>query len=291
MIPGLEWMQWIGPTWRVLKWPLTILFYVSLIRSSLLLFLPILGLMALALVAWRVDTQREAQGKDDFWGRALFFRYGVLIDSISIPIAVKPEWDEAQTLHYTVSLRQRLVARVQPHLPAGKTHINECLTVVDRWTQRQKDFLRVLSESPRGGRLAHFIHFAPYGNTVAVHFAILLRGWYSDWDLARFAFFSPFSIWVWGVPWLLNRHSICVSISQVPDDSFDALDLQTSHITSQDLIFSALRKLLTDDGFLTEALQQIITNYTIDQRVKISGKGHQISRFNQVENLPRPAAA
>ena len=78
------------------------------------------------------------------------------------------------------------------------------------------------------------------------------------------------TIWVWGVPWLLNRHSLCSDLSHLRDSSFDTLDLQTMLTMTRYLLWKKTKEILKEAELLTDELLQVINN-NISQNITVQG--------------------
>jgi hypothetical protein len=277
---------------RRLGWLFLLLQYLALTLSR-----PVLGTLflaiffALAAMAYTKDKERETRGMDDFRGDRLFFRYGERVDHQVISIPVKPEWEGAETLMFAETLRRNLARRLAGRLPTGSVEIVETLTVADNEKNYKKDFLRMATRSSYGSMVTHFVHYAPFGQTVSAHYFTYLRGSHSEWDLAKFLLASPFTIWFWGGPWLLNRHSILSGLSHFHESSFDGIELQTLYALTHQVVYEETIAILDEFGLLTEDLKQVI--YNIKQKIEINkSSGVSIGSVTQAHPKPlKPTAA
>ena len=241
-----------------LKWLLITFAYVFAIESygirAVLVFLILIGL---SLVAYRVDKDREEKGVDHFRGGRLFYRYGDEVEKVFFSLPTKSEWDADQIAQFASSLQERLGARLQARVPTELVSVKD-LQIADLSTQETKSFLRILAKSRFGSTLTHFVHYASFGRTLTAHYFTYLRGTFSEWELVKFAIASPFTIWVWGVSWLLNQHSIISDISQFRSSSFDGVDIRTLYSMTKVILYEETEKILKEAGLLTEEVQQII---------------------------------
>ncbi|MFL6200140.1 MAG: hypothetical protein ACJ76J_13255 [Thermoanaerobaculia bacterium] len=241
-----------------LKWLLITFAYVFAIESygirAVLVFLILIGL---SLAAYRVDKDREEKGVDHFRGGRLFYRYGDEVEKVFFSLPTKSEWDADEIAQFAKSLQERLGARLQARVPTELVSVKD-LQIADLSTQEAKAFLRILAKSRFGSTLTHFVHYASFGRTLTAHYFTYLRGTFSEWELVKFAIASPFTIWVWGVPWLLNQHSIISDISQFRSSSFDGVDIRTLYSMTKVILYEETEKILKEAGLLTEEVQQII---------------------------------
>jgi len=262
---------------RRFKWWLIAVFYCYVVGTFqyriLLLLLP---LLLLAALAYNQDKQREDQGRDDFRGGWLFYRYGGDGDRTVLSIPVKAEWEVGAVSSFTQSLQADLARRVAARLPAGLVQVTASLPVCDQASGERKDFLRLLVRSRFGSLLTHFIHYASYGRTITAHYFTFVRGTYTDWDVLKFVLESPFTIWGWGIPWLLNRHSIVAAISEFRESSFDAIDIQTMYTLTHQVIYDESRNVLHEAGLLTEEMSQIL-QMNFFSKMKIGGQKVKIN--------------
>jgi len=138
--------------------------------------------------------------------------------------------------------------------------------------------------------LTYFIHFAPYGKTITAHTFIYRRGIHSEWDVVKFAIASPFTIWSWGLGWILNRHSIIANLSRARASSFDGIDFQTLYAMSSEVIGGQMAHILKLEGVITEEAAGQIVNYfntRIGNTFKITkSPGAKISGVTQGVNAP-----
>lgn len=214
--------------------------------------------IALSLIAYAQDKEREAHGNDHFRGGMLFYRYGQELEDLFLSLPIKSEWDEEKTSHFARSLQERLAVLIQARMPSGLVQIKEDLQIKDLDSGQQKLFLRIIAKSRYGSMLTHFIHYAAFGRTLTAHYFTYLRGIYSELDVVKFALASPFTIWFWGIPWLLNQHSIISDLSRFRSSSFDAIDIKTLYSMSKSVVFEETEQVLREAGLLTEEVQQII---------------------------------
>jgi hypothetical protein len=153
-------------------------------------------------------------------------------------------------------LAQRIAAR----LPESLAQVLGTVVVKDRSTGEQKEFLRVCVRSRFGSLLTHFVHYASYGQTITAHYFTYVRGIHDDLDVVKFIVLSPFTIWSWGVPWLLNRYSIISHLSVYRASSFDGIDMRTMYCLTNKAVYEETEKLLTEAGLITEEIRQVIYN-------------------------------
>jgi hypothetical protein len=246
-------------TIKRLKWLLIALAYLFAIEvygvRAVLVFLLLIGLTA---AAYRFDKEREAKGSDHFRSGRLFYRYGEEIERVYFSLPVKGEWEELKIDQFTRSTQERLAACIQKRVPSDLVAVEADLKISDLGTSEAKSFLRILARSKYGSTLTHFIHYAQFGRTLTTHYFTYLRGTVSDWDLVRFFIASPFTIWWWGVPWLLNQYSVMEGMSRFRESSFDGVDIRTLYSMTKTILYEETEQLLRDAGLLTEEVQQII---------------------------------
>jgi len=244
---------------RRLKWLFVGCAYAALFiafeAKALLIILPCFVLSACAYMG---DKAREHQSMDDFSGGRLFFRYGDQVDSAAISIPVDHKWELGEIQGYVQKLRLSLGQRIATRLPESLAQVLANVVVKDRGTGEQKEFLRVCVRSRFGSLLTHFMHYADYGQTITAHYFTYIRGIHTDLDVVKFILVSPFTIWFWGVPWLLNRYSIISELSVFRASSFDGIDLRTMYCLTNRVVYEETEKLLTEAGLITEAVRQVI---------------------------------
>jgi hypothetical protein len=234
----------------------------DLAGTALFPILPLVAVIALAWFAFKQDKRREALGLDDFRGDWLFFRYGQEIDHTTISIPVKANWGFKETEVSAVTLRTTLAERIAARLPYSNVKVMVRKLITDRQTNDQKEFTRVLIQSAYGSSVTLFIHYACFGQTITAHYFIYRRGTYDLWSVLRFLLMSPFTMWLWIIPWLLNRDSIIARISEYRGSSFEAIDLQTMFGVAHRVIYEETAETLKQVGLWTEEIQKII-NYNI----------------------------
>ncbi|HKI06361.1 MAG TPA: hypothetical protein VKK31_30560 [Thermoanaerobaculia bacterium] len=271
-----------GLGWLFLAWNYMALFFF--VRPWGILFLT--ACLIPAAMAYVKDKEREARGMDDFRGDWLFFRYGEQIHHAVISIPVKPDWEGAETLMFAETLRRNLARRLAGRLPPGSVEVLETLTVVDNEKAIKKDFLRMVARSTYGSMVTHFVHYAPFGQTISAHYFTYLRGSQSDWALMKFVLTSPFTIWLWGGPWLLNRHSILASLSHFHESSFDGIELATLYSLTHEVVYEETLEILDEFGLLTENVKQQII-YQIQQKIEIK-QSSGVSIGNVKQGHPEP---
>ncbi len=275
-------LRWIG---QPLKWLLVSMCYLAVLSAEKWLgFIVLASVMGLSVYLVQLDKERETKGDDHFWGEGLFYRYGSAIEDISVPIPIKPDWSREQTRSFAADLRQRLASRLLVKLPDDHAQVLAPLSITEQKTQQAREFLRILIRSPYDSRLTFFLHFAPFGSTVAAQYVAYIRGRFSDWDVVKFALLSPFTIWAWLIPWMLNRYSLCAAISHYAENDFDVIDLQGIHTATRNLVLTELEKLLAEDGMLSETLRQVfnfcITNNNT-QNMNIKGSRNVFGPIGQ----------
>lgn len=242
-----------------LKWVfITAAYLYALSAFDLRAILFFLACIGLSLALFEVDKRRETDGADHFRGGRLFYRYGEEIERVFFSLPVKSEWDAEKTAGFARTLQERLAARLQGRVPSELVDVKDDLRVTDRSTNETKSFLRILAKSRYGSTLAHFVHYASFGRTLTAHYFTYLRGTFSQWDVFKFAIASPFTIWFWGLPWLLNQHSILEEISRFRSSSFDGVDIRTLYGMTKSILYEETEQILRDTGLLTEEVQQII---------------------------------
>ena len=274
-----------------LKWLFIATFYLAAFAAfkfgAALFFGPFI---AVSLIAWTLDKEREAQGVDHFTGDWLFYRYGEELDRVFFSLPVKEAWDAQDAAGFCDSLLERLASAINGRIPVGLAEVTGVLPVTDLGTNETKVFLRVLARSRYGSMLTYFIHFAPFGKTITAHTFIYRRGTYSEWDVVKFAITSPFTIWFWGLGWILNRHSIIASLSHFRASSFDGIDFQTLYAMSSEVLGGEMAGILKLEGLITEETAGQIVNHfntRIGNTFKIAkSPGAKISGVTQGVGIP-----
>ena len=281
---------------RRLKWPLIILFYSVLLSWKPFLASVVLSaFMGLTYYAYTIDLQREQASSDNFTGNGLFYRYGTHTSGALWPLPVNPDWNAAGVEQLADSLRQKLAANLRDRLPADSAQVLEPVVINDRVRRVSKTFVRLYSKTPLGSLVVHFFHYATFGRALSLHFDSFVRGTYGPFDVAKFVAASPFSIWLWGLPWLKNEFSVVSHISHVSFNSYDGMDVDTVYVITRDLALHGVHKLLEDEGLLTPELKQMIVNQITNvQSFRISkSAGAVIGSIAQTStsSVPTPRAA
>ncbi|HEY0558061.1 MAG TPA: hypothetical protein VGG20_27675 [Thermoanaerobaculia bacterium] len=272
---------------RRLKWVFVVWFYWlifwALGGKALLILIPCFALSAGAYLG---DKTRESRSMDDFSGGRLFFRYGEQVDFTSLPIPINHNWSFGETQGYAQKLRLALARKISDRLPENLVQVLGEVVVTDQTTGEKKEFLRVCVRSRFGSLLTHFVHCADFGQTITAHFLTYIRGTYSDWDVAKFMLLSPFTLWFWGISWLLNRYSIISHLSVYRASSYDGIDLRTMFCLTNKVVYEEAESLLTEAGLITEQIRAVIQNSIYNN----FGTGQQVnnSSFRDV-NQGKPA--
>lgn len=279
---------------RRFKWLFVAFAYVLLFNvlgiKALFIFVPSFALSAWAYVS---DKAREARSMDDFSGDRLFFRYGHQVDSTYISVPIDQKWGFKETEDYAQTLRLSLAQKIAARLPEELAQVRGDIVVADRGTGERKDFIRVCVRSRFGSLLTHFVHYANFGQTITAHYFTYIRGIHNDWDVVKFLLLSPFTIWSWGVPWLLNRYSIVSQLSVYRASSFDGIDLRTMFCLTNKVVYEETEKLLTEAGLITEEIRQVIHNNIYNnnqQNISIShSSGVSLGGVKQSAQAPMPS--
>lgn len=289
-IDPIQYLRLVIQIVRRFKWTFIALFYIGLgVTLEYRMIIVLAPFILLSMVAYFRDKEREERGMEDFRGNWLFFRYGNEIDQTVLPIPVHAEWTAEETYQFSQSLRAGLGQRILGRLPADAVQVLPSLTITDQGSGEKKDFLRVLVRSRFGSMLTHFVHYASFGRTITAHYFVYLRGTHNEWDVVKFVLASPFTIWFWGVPWLLNRHSIISDLSEFRDNSFDGIDLQTMYSLTHQVVIEETIKILEEAGLLTEEVKQAIY-YSFNQKISIKG-APGMSMGNVSQAAPAPLRA
>lgn len=246
-------------------------FFLCLFTAFLAAF-PLTAIFVCALLALGKDKDREANPTDSFRGDRLFFRYGEETNHFVIPIPVNREWGESEVAEFVLRLRSGLASAAKARLASTESvQVNEDLRIADSSTSETKSFMRVLVRSRYGSALTHFVHFASFGKTITAHYFTYVRGTTTSWDIFKFVLASPFSIWFWGLPWIVNEHSILAQISKFRASSFDGIDIETMHSLTHDVIFRETEGLLKDAGLLTDEVRQTLhTHFHTGQTITVA---------------------
>lgn len=283
----------IVPFLRIFKLFLIVFFYISLLTIfGLRAALPIALLMGLSLVAFIMDKEREELASDYFRGDLLFYRCGTNIDRFFFAIPVDRKWTTEEAFQFSHDLRARLATAIQKRLPDKLVQVTESLRIKDMSTQEEKVFLRVHARSKYGSKLWQFVHFAPFGNTITAHYFTYRRGSFSDWLEVEFLLTSPFTIWIWAIPWFLNRYSIVANLCRYRASSFDGIDFQTLYSMTNDVLLTETEVILHQEGLLTEEARQVLHlhKHVQSQRINIRGAG-SVMMGNVSQTTVQPAGA
>lgn len=270
---------WLAVIYRLRLFLIAIFYIVVFAFIKLKLLLYVAPFFALAAVAYALDRQREERGLDDFRGDWLFFRYGEQVGDHYFPIPVNPDWGGEQVRDFAHSLRVELAQRVRSRLHVRNVEVLDSLGVKDVGTGEGKAFLRLTVRSALGSLLTHFVHYAPFGQTITAHYFTYLRGTESLWELCKFIFVSPFTIWFWGPRWLMNQFSVTAAVSFFSGNSFDGIDVRTMHCLTNHVLACETEDILEKAGLLTEEIRKQIqifqtnhyNNQYNDQSVKVLG--------------------
>lgn len=228
-----------------------------------------------AAVAYTFDKEREAQGKDDFRGDWLFFRYGEEVDRVFFGLPVNASWSAEEIARFATHLREKLAERVQQQLSVKGVEARGDLVIRDQSTSETKAFFRLTLRSRFGSTMTQFIHYAEFGQTLTAHHFLYRRGTQSEWDVVKFALAAPWEIWFWGIPWLVNRFSIIASLSRFRASSFDGIDMNTMYNVAVQVLRDELEKILAEAGLLTEEVKQILQyNIKTTNNIKIRNSPH-----------------
>jgi hypothetical protein len=239
--------------------------------AALLPVLPLGAILIFAILAYERDKQRESLGLDDFSNDWLFFRYGEMIDYSTLTIPVKDDWGFKETEVSAQTLRTTLAERIAGRMPFDNLQVLTRKLITDRQTGEQKEFTRILIQSKYGSSVTVFIHYAAFGQTITAHHFTHRRGTYDTWSVVRFVLASPFTVWFWGLGWLVNKDSILARISEFRSSSFDGIDLITMHRVAHRVIYGETRTLLEEAGLLNEELMQQINNQIINFSGSVQG--------------------
>ena len=262
---------WLAVLYRLRIYLIAIFYITAFAFLKLKLLLYVGPFFLLAGAAYVLDRQREERGLDHFRGDWLFFRYGEEVGSHYFPIPVDPDWGGEQVRDFAASVRVELARRVRLRLNARNVEVLDSLTVKDVGTGDGKVFMRLTVRSALGSLLTHFVHYAPFGQTITAHYFTFLRGTESVWELCKFIFISPFAIWSWGPRWLMNQFSVAVAVSSYSGNSFDGIDIRTIHCLTNDVLACATEQILEEAGLLTDEIRQ---------QIQVFQTNHYNSQFN-----------
>jgi hypothetical protein len=286
MIPDLQ--RFIYRLVRTVQWLLLSAFYLGVggyVLTSLgmvrvfggaagFAIVPVLPLGAIiifATFAYGRDKQRESLGLDDFSNNWLFFRYGEMIDYSTLTIPVKDHWGFKETEVSAQTLRTTLAERIAKRIPLENLHVMDRKLITDRHSGEQKEFTRILIKSKYGSSVTLFIHYAAFGQTITAHHFTHRRGTYDNWSVVRFVLASPFTIWFWGLGWLINKDSILAKISEFRGSSFDGIDITTMHAVAHRVLYEETYTLLEEADLLNEEIKQQINNQIINFSGSVQG--------------------
>lgn len=278
--------------WRYLRWIVASWIYFGVSVATFGVgFVGILGVFGLALAALMADRRREAADNDDFRETALFHRYGRQLRYSTFSIPVQQAWESGEAVRLAGDLRDSIAERVAQRLPGAVDVLSPReIKDLDARDERGKILVRIRSLSHRRSLLVHFLHFAPVGQSVTAHHFTFLRCTHKTLDELAFIYFSPFSIWVWGLAWLQKRYSVLSHLSMNVANSFDEIDLKTLLEATNYVISDVTEAVLRDNGLLTEELHQLIVNNTNYNHQRLDLRHANNVRLGAVTNLASPAA-
>ena len=282
---------------RRLKWPLIFLLYYTFLSWKPVPTMCYLALfMVIGVLAYQGDLEREKQSLDDFNGGGLFFRYGLEVANANWVIPVKTEWSAEETRSFAESLRRKVAERMRRHLPDASVQVLDTVVIREKNRSLGKEFARVWTKTELGSLMVHFLHFASFGRSMALHYRSFIRGTHTSFDIVKFVLATPLSFWFWIWPWANNEYSIISRISHFCESSYDDIDLHTIYITSRDLLLTELRDILEEEGILTEELRQMIFNQITNNNVQNISASHGGSvtvggSVGQTVSAPAPQAA
>jgi hypothetical protein len=201
----------------------------------------------------------------------------------------KPHWSADETARFATTLQEGLSRRIVQRLEGSAVQVSVSQAITDLSSGEVKSFLRLVVRSRFGSMLTHFVHYAAFGRTITAHYFTFVRGSYGVLDLLEFLLLSPFTIWFWSLPWLLNCHSLSARISTFRETSFDAIDIGTMHSLTRQVMGEETERLLKDAGLLTEQIKQIL-QYNFNQihvsdisgsaQVHLEGAAQAAGRFS-----------
>jgi hypothetical protein len=246
-------------------------FFVCLF-TAFLAALPLGAIFLGALMALAKDRDREATPVDSFRGDRLFFRYGEETSRFVLPIPADGDWTAEEVAQFSGRLSRGLAGAVRARLEgADSVRVDDDIQISDVSTNESKPFIKVQVRSKFGSTLTHFVHLASFGKTITAHYFTFVRGTVTRWETFKFVLASPFSIWFWGIPWLLNEHSILAQISRFRASSFDGIDIETMHSLTHQVIFGGTEEILKDAGLLSDEIRQVLhTHYHNTQSITVS---------------------
>jgi hypothetical protein len=247
---------------RAVSWLVIGLLYLALAIGSygllLLIFVPS---MLFGSMAYKNDQLREQNATDTFQNQNLFFRYGTPIKVTEFPIPANSSWTEKETAEIAHKMNQRVESRSMERLCMPGISAFGTIDIIDkRLLTDKRSFLKVVYKTIRGSQLSHFVHYAVAGKSIVAHYYTYIRGATKWHDVFNFVFFSPLTIWFWGIPWLKNQCSILSLISRTEANSFDAIDLTTFYESSYYVLLDETRAFLKENGLLSEEVAQVIFN-------------------------------
>lgn len=283
-----DWNLWIAAI-RRLKWPLVLLFYAVFLKADTVLAVCTLGLfMGLGAAAVEADRRREARRFDNFNGNSLFFRYGKEIFWTRFTFSATSGLEPSEVSALAGSLQERLSARVRASLFGQKAALDEALVVENSRTGKKKAFIKVVALTDAETRISYFIHYQAFGMSLTAHYSAWARGKTDEYALVKFVAMCPFSIWLWGIPWLLDRYSLMAALSGAYGDSFDEMDMATIFRAIHYDVIGQTKELLEEEGLLSEELRGFLVNLT--QNVTASGSSTiNVGSMNQ-SSVPAPRA-
>jgi hypothetical protein len=284
-----NWNLWIAAI-RRFKWPLVLLFYAAFIKVATVLAICTLGLfMGLGVAAIEADRRREARRFDSFSGDSLFFRYGRELFQTRFTFSASSGLEPSEVRDLAVSLQERLSARVRASLFGQPAALDEALVVQNSRTGQEKAFIKIVALTDAETRISYFIHYQAFGMSLTAHYSAWTRGKTDEFALVKFVVMCPFSIWLWGVPWLLDRYSLMAALSGAYGDSFDEMDMATIFRAIHYDVIGQTQELLEEEGLMSEDLRGFLVNLT--QNVTASGSSTiNIGSMNQPAPVPRAKA-
>jgi hypothetical protein len=178
------------------------------------------------------------------------------------------------------------LARRLSQRPAGtEVQVISKQAITDRSSGEVKQFVRLVVRTRYGSNLTHFVHYASFGDTITAHYFTFVRGRCGFLDVCEFILLSPFTIWFWIIPWMLNLYSLVARLSVFRDSSFDSIDLDTMGTMTWTLMGEETRDMLSAAGLLTDEMKQVL-NYHFNE-IKISNVSGSVKLDNVAQAVSR----
>jgi hypothetical protein len=226
------------------------------------------------IIAYFIDKTRHfSSPNDDFRGDNLFFRYGTEITSLIIPIGVDSTKTSKSMNDLYTELNNSITKELNAQFSASKAFSFDGIQVKDLKMENDvRYFLRFSFTTKRNSKLHFFIYAPIIGKQLIIHESIYLDGNYYWYDVLRFIFFSPVTMFIWGRKWLMREYSIINSMTnRFSKSSFDYIDTLTLMRTLHFIIQIQIKEFARRNNLLSDELNNLLTqNINSTQNININ---------------------